>query len=196
MQKKPLIGVSICAVVLLVMGSLSNVVGYQSVKSTVNDSPLFQTRTQRATNQQQNTLTFQYLRMGKENLLRFQMRDNKVESLRKTIESISKMDDKTFKKFRELCIQKARQDVTLQDINPEEISEILHQLTIPPERNILYQLRNNYNITAPTILVDTLCNYYLGCLIFEFLFFVYWVLVFIYMDIIDFTSQCPTAFMM
>jgi len=33
MNKKPLIGVSICAVVLLVMGSLSNVVGYQSVKS-------------------------------------------------------------------------------------------------------------------------------------------------------------------
>ncbi len=29
MDKKPLIGVSICAVVLLVLGSLSNVVGYQ-----------------------------------------------------------------------------------------------------------------------------------------------------------------------
>jgi hypothetical protein len=34
MDKKPLIGVSICAVVLLVLASLSNVVGYQSVKST------------------------------------------------------------------------------------------------------------------------------------------------------------------
>ena len=34
MDKKPLIGVSICAVVLLVMGSLSNVVGYQSVQSS------------------------------------------------------------------------------------------------------------------------------------------------------------------
>ena len=33
MDKKPLIVVSICAVVLLVLGSLSNVVGYQSVKS-------------------------------------------------------------------------------------------------------------------------------------------------------------------
>jgi hypothetical protein len=42
MDKKPLIGVSICAVVLLVLGSLSNVVGYQSVKSTtVNESPLW-----------------------------------------------------------------------------------------------------------------------------------------------------------
>jgi hypothetical protein len=33
MDKKPLIGVSICAVVLLVLGSLSNVVGYQSKES-------------------------------------------------------------------------------------------------------------------------------------------------------------------
>jgi hypothetical protein len=48
MDKKPLIGVNILAVVLLVMGSLSNVVGYQSVKSmTVKDSPLFATRTQK-----------------------------------------------------------------------------------------------------------------------------------------------------
>ncbi len=34
MDKKPLIGVSICAVVLLVLGSLSNVVGYQSVQTS------------------------------------------------------------------------------------------------------------------------------------------------------------------
>jgi hypothetical protein len=33
-NKKPLFGVSICAVVLLVLGSLSNVVGYQTVQSS------------------------------------------------------------------------------------------------------------------------------------------------------------------
>ncbi|MBN1861924.1 MAG: hypothetical protein JW840_10765, partial [Candidatus Thermoplasmatota archaeon] len=32
MDKRPLIGVSLCAVVLLVLGSLSNVVGYQTVQ--------------------------------------------------------------------------------------------------------------------------------------------------------------------
>jgi hypothetical protein len=32
MNKKPLIGVSICAVVLLVIASLTNVVGYQSME--------------------------------------------------------------------------------------------------------------------------------------------------------------------
>ena len=39
MDKKPLIVVSICAVVLLVLGSLSNVVGYQLVKSIQNHPP-------------------------------------------------------------------------------------------------------------------------------------------------------------
>ena len=34
MQKKPLIGVSICAVVLVVLASLTNVVGYQTVQSS------------------------------------------------------------------------------------------------------------------------------------------------------------------
>ena len=34
MDKKPLIGVSLCAVVLIVLGSLSNVVGYQTVQSS------------------------------------------------------------------------------------------------------------------------------------------------------------------
>jgi hypothetical protein len=51
-DKKPLIGVSICAVVLLVLGSLANVVGYQTVQSSnqkvINDKSnekelLFQT---------------------------------------------------------------------------------------------------------------------------------------------------------
>ncbi len=39
MDKKPLIGVSICAVVLLVMGSLSNVVGYE-LNQDIKQSPL------------------------------------------------------------------------------------------------------------------------------------------------------------
>jgi DNA-binding transcriptional regulator YiaG len=134
MNKYPLIGASICAVVLLVLGSLTNVVGYQSVKSTaVNDSPLFRTRTQRATNQQQNLITSQYLGRGKENLLQFQIIDNRGESLKKTVEIISKMDDETFARFTELCIKKARQDKTLRDINPNEITQILSPLRTKSE---------------------------------------------------------------
>jgi len=90
MGKKPLIGVSICAVVLLVLASLTNVIGYQSMKSsTVGDSPLFKIRTQRVNNQHQNITTFQYLGLEKGNCLQFPEKDNRIESLKKDIEFIN-----------------------------------------------------------------------------------------------------------
>jgi hypothetical protein len=171
MDKKPLIGVSICAVVILVLASLSNVVGYQSVKSTVvNDSPLFQTRTQRATNQQQNILTSQYLGMGKGNILYFPIRDNKTELLKKAILIISKMNEKTFARFIELCIQKTRKDINLKDVNSNEIIQLLHSLRNNPKiiNNYLIN-RDNHNITLSNL--NTICHWHPGCMINGLYFF-------------------------
>ncbi len=150
MDKKPLIGVSLCAVVLLVLGPLSNVVGHPSVKpTTVSDSPLFKTRTQRATNQKQNIVISKYLGMGKEKLLYFPIRDNKIEQLEKVIDIISKMGDKTFAQFIELCIQKARQNNTLHEISNYQIVQVLHLLKTEPERVITTVFnRNHQNITS------------------------------------------------
>lgn len=64
MNTKPLIGIGLCMVVLLLLGSLSTVVGYQSVKSTVNDSPLFRVKIQRFFHNQQNKVTYRYLGEG------------------------------------------------------------------------------------------------------------------------------------
>jgi hypothetical protein len=126
MDKKPLIGVSLCAVVLLVLGSLSNVVGYQSVKSNaVNDSPLFKTRTQRATEQQQNILTSQYLGKGNGKLLYFPMRNNKSESLKNFFESIKKMNDATFKRFLILVKQRLKEKISLNELQLNEINQEL-----------------------------------------------------------------------
>jgi hypothetical protein len=160
MDKKPLIGVSILAVVLLVMGSLSNVVGYQSVKSTiVNDSPLFQTRTQRATNQHQNSITSQYL--GKGNLWQFPITNNRPEQLKKALVFISKMDDKTFTQFTELCIQRVKQDSTLRGTNSNDIIRTLNMLRTTPEI-ILDFLGNRYNqdtkLSGDSITVSPGCN--------------------------------------
>jgi len=164
MDKKPLIGISICAVVLLVLGSLSNVVGYQSVKSTaVNDSPLFQTRTQKATNQQLNIIASHYLGMGKGNLLQFPIRDNRTKQLKKAIEFISKMDDKTFARLTELCIQKVRQDNSLRDTNPNDIEKALYLLKTKPETIINSFIdRNNQNITSSDYY--SICHWSPGCI--------------------------------
>jgi hypothetical protein len=164
MDKKPLIGVSICAVVLLVLGSLTNVVGYQSVKSTaVNDSSLFRTRTQRAINQQQDIITSQYLGKGKGNLLQFPTRDNRTELLIKAIDFISKMDDKTFTLLTALCIQRARQVDTLSNTNPNEIKLMLQLLRTQPEiiTHSLTNRNNHGNITY----IDTIYPWIPGCLL-------------------------------
>jgi hypothetical protein len=133
MDKKPLIGVSICAVVLLVLGSLSNVVGYSSVKSTVNDSPLFATRTQRATNQQQNIITSKYLGMDKGSLLQFPIRDNITEQFKNAIDIISKMDDKTFDEFVNRFISLFHQNnINNVKVSDTEIKEIFYQIKSNP----------------------------------------------------------------
>jgi hypothetical protein len=99
MDKKPLIVVSICAVVLLVLGSLSNVVGYQSVKSTLNDSPLFSIKIQEATFQKKNSITSQYLGKNKEINFFLPNENNKNESLKILVKDIKKMDDNSLQRL-------------------------------------------------------------------------------------------------
>jgi hypothetical protein len=192
-DKKPLIVVSICAVVLLVLGSLSNVVGYQSVKSsTVNDSPIFQTRTQRATNQQQNIITSQYLGMGNGNLLQFPSRDNRTEQLKKAINIISKMDDKTFERFTELCIQRARQVNTLSDTNPNEITRVLNQLrTIPETITYSFTNRNYQNKTSSDLYtIDVWFPGYILNIIFVVIMIIFALIFYIFYLGEDFTVSC------
>lgn len=63
MNKYLLIRVGICAVVLLILGTLSNVVGHRS--TAIVDSPLFWIRSQRMLNQTESTVVPHYLGMGK-----------------------------------------------------------------------------------------------------------------------------------
>ena len=135
MDKKPLILVSICAMVLLVLGSLSNVVGYQSVKSSaVSDSPLFSARTQRATNQQQNIVTSQYLGKGKDSTP-FPLLDNKTSMIQKFIKQIRNMDDNTFSKFVKYAISLLTQQGTVKYRDTKDLENGFHQLRENSEVN-------------------------------------------------------------
>ncbi len=162
MDKKPLIVVSLCAVVLLVMGSLSNVVGYQSVKSTVNDSPLFQTRTLRATNQQQNLLTSQYIGMGRGNPLQFPLRDSRIEQLKKVIDIISKMDDKTFHRFSLKMRNLLSQQEKTKNIDVNEIEQALYELR---ENSEVFQSQTNFNSRIQTLFDPPTVCWIPGCIL-------------------------------
>jgi hypothetical protein len=163
MDKKPLIVVSICAVVLLVLGSLTNVVGFQSVKSTmVNDSPLFETRMQRATNQQQNIITSQYLRKGNSNNLLILPKPEEIGSSHDIIKRIQTMDDASFHRFISIAVHQLSKEERLKDVTPQQIVEGLNQIRNNPQAFMDYSKTNNGSITLYQ--TPTLC-WFPGCLL-------------------------------
>ena len=145
MDKKPLIGVSICAVVLLVLGSLSNVVGYQTVQSAVNDSPLFKTRTQRATNQQQNILTSYYLGKGEEYILNISLMDGKFVLLQKCIAKIKMIDDNELNCLKNMFVSELSRKGKMYDFYPQDILTALRILRDNP--NALLFLLHDFKAT-------------------------------------------------
>ena len=151
MDKKPLIGVSICAVVLLVLGSLSNVVGYQSVKTTaVNDSPLFSVRAKRAIKQTNGeTLTSDYLGRGIESNFQFPIRENRTERLQKCVDIIKKMDDKEFSKFQSLVVSRFYEDKNNKNINSIHVLSLLKQIRSNTKELHINQFDNNGNKNDP-----------------------------------------------
>ena len=165
MDTKPLIVASIGAVVLLVLGSLTNVVGYQSIKSTaVNDSPLFQTRTQRATNQRQNIVTSQYLGKGKDSVP-FHFLDNKTSMIQKFINQIRNMDDNTFSKFVKSAMRLLTQQGTVKYSDTQDIENGFHQLRENSEVN---DDSTNLNLGNYTWRVTPSICWFPGCFLFAF----------------------------
>jgi hypothetical protein len=174
MNRYPLIGISILVVVLLALGSLSNVVGYQSVKSTsVSNSPLFRVRTQRATNQQQNSFTFQYLGKGIDNRLQFPSQDNKTEILRKFVRIISSMDQRTFEQSIKLCFDKIRKDNTCDEQTLDKIIPIVYGLKSKPNTIMNYVFKGNKDDQTSYV---TVCQWHFGCII-ESIALLIWIIV-------------------
>lgn len=140
MKMKLLLG-SIEAVAILILVSFTNVVGIQSTTSdSVNDSPMFNIRTNRATNSESNrVLTSNYLGKGF-NVLSFPHRDTNAELIQKFIDRIRTMDDDTFYRFIDYAVNQINHNPKLKNINSQGIIAVLYQLKnnqhILPNQNI------------------------------------------------------------
>jgi hypothetical protein len=100
MNKKIFIG-SIFAVIILVVASLSPVIGFQTVKSNSNPvSPLFNIRTKRALGEESSdVVTCDYVGKGKASSISFPTRDNKIVLLQKLVHILSTLSDTMFGRF-------------------------------------------------------------------------------------------------
>jgi len=101
MENKLLVGGSAIAVIILVLATLSPVVGYHTVKSnSFKDSPLFSIRMKRVIGQDEDALTCEYV--GKGQLMPFPSRDNKAILIQKLIDRISSMNEREYNFFVKL----------------------------------------------------------------------------------------------
>ena len=124
MEKRILIG-SIIAVAILVLVSFTGVVGYQTAKSSTvaKASPLFTVRSSRAINEDSKDIACDYVGKDKGIDILIPKREGRIELIQKVIDSINKMDDKTFNKFVSLIFSRIKQN----SIDDEEIVIVLNQ---------------------------------------------------------------------
>ncbi len=164
--------------ILLVLGSLNNVVGYQSVKSTiVNDSPLFQSRSQKATHQQHNIIISDYLGKGKETNLYLPKRESEKEYIDRVINIFKEMGDKSFDEFVNKFISYIHQNnFNNLKASDKEIKDILYQMKSNPET-----LKNYYlMIKEKGRLESTFDNICLFAILLTIFLWPIFVLVFLY----------------
>jgi len=131
MKNKILICGSAIAVVVLVLASLSPVVGYNKAESSVKDSPLFSVRINRAIDRESKDLTYNYV--GKGTTMPFPIRDSNAAMLQKLVDSISSMDDTEFNKFVDFVIKRINRDDKFKDVDTKVIRTTFYQLRDNPK---------------------------------------------------------------
>jgi hypothetical protein len=162
-RKWLVIGISCTAVILLLLTSLMNVVGYQSlISTTVHESPLFTTRTQKATKQQQNIINARYLGMEKGKLIQIPPAENKTEILKTISEVIKKMDETTYHRFLVRLNQYLKANTIS---NEKQLYEILDEVTNIRKHNIapIIPAEQMYSLGCPPSIFDSdniLCKLY------------------------------------
>jgi len=125
MNKKILATGSIIACIILLVATLSPVVGYNTVRSSVRDSPLFSVRTSRATDKQSDRLTCDYVGKNIRNTIFFPRRNDELSPVHSFTKSITEMNENEFRFFLSQVISRGlRRNL----IKPEQTFEIRHEL--------------------------------------------------------------------
>jgi hypothetical protein len=152
--KKLLIG-CIIAICILVGISFTSVVGYRSVASDVNASPLFNIRSSRAIDEECGELSCEFVGKGDTIDLIIPDKDEKTALIQEVIDRISKMDDITFNNFINFIIVKLQKINGLKDLNRNKVINFLYQLRCHSQK---------IDVDVPWIATPTLC-WFPGCLI-------------------------------
>jgi len=114
--------------------SFTNVIGYTSNNSdSVEISPLFITRTNKAIEQDNNLFSSNYIGKGKEIKIQFPEKNNEKEMICKYIDAICHMDDNSFKRLISKTIFQVNKDDKLKDIGANKVLLLLNSMRVYPD---------------------------------------------------------------
>jgi len=160
LNNKILIG-SIIAITILIGVSFTSVVGYNSVESDIEASPLFNIRSSRAIDEESKDLACEYVGKGEISILSISGLNENKELLQLVTDKIKCMDDKTFNRFLTMIINKIQYSNEYKSVNINEVITFLHRLRDKNEISIDNDT-NNGNLTYND--TPTLC-WFPGCII-------------------------------
>jgi len=164
MDKRIPVVVSIIAAIMFILVSFNSVVGFQTYSIFSKEvSPLFTIRTKNAIeDENREPITYDYFGKGKTITIHLPPRNKNNTLLKKTIETICKMNDKTFNLFLSNVIKKMQQDGSINAEMIFQVKTFFHYL-----RNHEQQLRNfvlNDGVEdEPTLAGYTVCVWFPGC---------------------------------
>ncbi|MCK5261240.1 MAG: hypothetical protein KAJ44_03590, partial [Thermoplasmatales archaeon] len=120
-------------------------VGYQTTKSSTiaRASPLFTVRSKRAIDEESKGLTCDYVGKGQGSKIFLPSPDDKITLIRKFIDKIAIMDDKTFRWFLTSILSRINYNDRIKDENFIEVMLSLQYIRYNPEDLIDYL--NNIN---------------------------------------------------
>ena len=133
-MKRKIFVSSIFSVVIIILMSFTNVIGYTSNNSdSVEISPLFITRTNKAIEQDNNLFSSNYIGKGKEIKIQFPEKNNEKEMICKYIDAICHMDDNSFKRLISKTIFQVNKDDKLKDIGANKVLLLLNSMRVYPD---------------------------------------------------------------
>ncbi len=186
-KNQGILGTCVCLILLLVLGSFSNVVGYQSVKSTsLDDSPLFDVRTKKATENNNPVIISSNYLGSRSHFLQFPLRENRADQIQKAFAIIQMMDEKEFYGLQNRILSILSDQHNTIDVEKDQLVAFLRQIKSNTKeiKIILSDIGNDTRITPPTTvtMVDACCVTILStfrCTLFWILFFLLSPLIFL-----------------
>ncbi len=151
-MKKKIIISSIISIALLIVATLTSVVGYKSDETNEKESPLFDIRIKNIIQKDSENFNYNYIGNNKDLPIFFPIKDRSIKAFQKAIDRISKMNDQTFSRFvkkacNKLCDSNAVADEDLPKV--KDLFNFIRNNPVDAKKYPFDMKKHSYTIGCP-----------------------------------------------